>query len=101
MEVIEIGEGAYILTSPEMNYVFFRSNIAVRLDSDNLVYMVKLEAEKDGYLVPVQAQVSLKEIIQAKTKGQSPLAAMIAALRPLVEQKWDAEKAKVLDAIPV
>jgi len=99
MEIIEIGEGAYILSTPEMNFSLFRSNIAIRVDSDNLVYMVKLEAEKEGYKIPVQTHVFLKDIVAGSKSGKNPLATMIEKLKPVVAEKWGAEEAKLLDQI--
>lgn len=96
MKQITIGEGSYLLVGKDMNYVLFRSNIPIRMDSETLVYMVKLEAEKEGYKVPLQAQVPLRQIIAAEAKGQSALHSILSAMAPLVTQKWGAEGAELL-----
>ncbi len=98
MKQITVGEGSYILAGKDMNYVLFRSNIPIRLDSETLVYMVKLEAEKEGYKLPLQAQVPLRQIIAAEAKGQTALQAILGAMGPMVSQKWGAEGAELLSA---
>ncbi|MDX2470684.1 MAG: hypothetical protein QNL04_08945 [SAR324 cluster bacterium] len=99
MDIIEIGEGSFIITTPEMNYVLYRSNIPIRLDSETLVYMVKVEAEKDGFKSPIQAKVSLEGVIDAVKNGASSTKAMIVAIRPIIVQMWGEEDAKIFDAL--
>ena len=97
MEIIEIGEGSYIITTPEMNFVFYRTNIPIRLDSETLVYMVKVEAEKDGYKMPIQAKVAFSDVIAGVKEGKSPTKSMIDAVRPTIVQMWGEEDAKLFD----
>jgi len=88
MEILEIGEGSYIVTLEGKNYALFRTNIPIRIDSENLVYMVKMECEEEGYFTVVQTQVSFKQLQEGKAAGKTPLKVFIEAILPMVQAQW-------------
>ena len=61
--------------------------------------MVKIEAEKDGFKLPIQEKVPFSKVIEGVKAGKSPMKSMIDAVRPTIAQMWSEDDAKIFDKL--